>query len=143
MVNTLTQPILVILQLRRAAHIPLESNACTVAIAFDLVVEALARDLAAVQHNVVVEGRDGVFGDRGIGEVAGLELRGAPVETDVAVAAGEGALEGLAVESDVEGEVEFAVGVVFIVVWRVAVVARGWGGEDQVGGVGKGGGGRG
>lgn len=79
MVNTLTQTILISRQLRRAAHIPLERNSGARALAFNLVVEPLARGSAAVQHDVVVEGRDGVLWDRGVGEVAGLELRGAAV----------------------------------------------------------------
>jgi len=76
MVNTLAQAVLVGLQLGGAAHVPLERD---FGAAFDLVVEALARVLPAVQHDVVVEGRDGVFWDRGVGKLAGLELRGAAV----------------------------------------------------------------
>lgn len=126
MVNTLAQAILISLSLRRATNVPLESNLAAV----DLIVNALTRLLLAVEEQVVEERRDGVIRDGGVGEGVDLELRGAAVEADVAVAAGEGAGEGVAVELDGEGEVEFAVGVVFVVVWWVAEVAGCWRGED-------------
>jgi len=102
MVDALAQPLFIGVQLRRAPDIPLQRN---FTVAFDLVVNALARGFVAVEHEVVEEGRDGVFGDAGVGEVLDLELRGAAVEADVAVAAGEGAREGVAVELDGEGEI--------------------------------------
>lgn len=71
MVNALTQALLVGRQLGHTADIPLESN---FGAAFDLVVEALARGFFAVQHEVVEEGGDGVFGYRGVGELPDLEL---------------------------------------------------------------------
>ena len=127
MVNTLAQPRLVVFQLRAAAHVPLERDFRP---ALDLVVEALAGVFVGVEHEVVEEGRDGVLRDCAVGEAVYLELRGAAVQADVAVAAGEGAREGVTVELDTEGEVELAVGVVFVVVWWVAEVARGGRGED-------------
>jgi hypothetical protein len=125
-VNTLAQTVLVSRSLRRATDVPLE---CDLA-AFDLVVDPLTRLLLAVEEQVVEEWRDSVLRDGGVGEGVDLELRGAAVEADVAVAAGEGACEGVAVELDGEGEVEFAVRVVFVVVWWVAEVAGCWRGKD-------------
>lgn len=121
-VDTLAQTILIRRRLRRAANIPLERDLA----AFDLVVNALTRLLPPVEEQVVEERRDGVLRDAGVREGVDLELRGAAVEADVAVAAGESAREGVTVELDGEGEVEFAVGVVFIVVWWVAEVTGSW-----------------
>lgn len=118
MVNALAQTILIRLSLRRAANVPLESDFTAV----NLVVDALTRLFLPVQEKVVEERRDSVLRDSGVGEGVDLELRGAAVETDVAVAAGEGARERVAVELDGEGEIEFAVGVVFVVVWWIAEV---------------------
>lgn len=126
MVNTLAQPRLVVFQLRAAAHVPLERDFRP---ALDLVVEALAGVFVGVEHEVVEEGRDGVLRDCAVGEAVYLELRGAAVQADVAVAGGEDFARGAAVEGHGEGQVEFAVGVVLGVVWWVAVVAGGWGGE--------------
>lgn len=125
-VNTLAKPVFIRLSLRGTTDIPLVRDLAAV----DLVVNALTRLLLAVEERVVEERRDSVLGNAGVGEGVDLELRGAAVEADVAVAAGEGARERVAVELDAEGEVEFTVRVVFIVVWRVAEVAGGGRGED-------------
>ena len=126
MVNTLAQPILIRGSLCRAPNVPLERDFA----AIDLVVKALAGLLAAVEEQIIEERRDSVLGNVGVGEGVDLELRGAAIQANVAVAAGEGAGGRGAVELDGEGEVEFAVGVVFVVVWWVAEVAGSWGGED-------------
>lgn len=118
MVDTLAQTVFIRLSLRRAANVPLERDLA----AIDLVVNALTRLLPAVKEQVVEKRRDGVLRDAGVGEGVYLELRGAAVQADIAVAAGEGAREGVAVELDGEREIELAVGVVFVVVWWVAEV---------------------
>jgi hypothetical protein len=125
-VDTLAEPVFIGLSLRRAADVPLVRNLAAV----NLVVNPLAGLFLAVEEEVVEERRDGVLGNAGVGEGVDLELRGATVEADVAIAAGEGAREGVAVELDAEGEVKFAVGVVFVVVWWVAEVAGSGRGED-------------
>jgi hypothetical protein len=125
-VNTLAQPVFIRLSLRRAANVPLKSNLAAV----DLVVDALAGLLAAIEEQIIEERRDSVLRNGGVREGVDLELRGAAVQADVAVAAGEGAGGGGAVELDREGEVEFAVGVVFVVVWWVAEIAGCGRGED-------------
>ena len=125
-VDTLAQTILIRWSLRRTTDVPLERDLT----AADLVIDALARLLLSVKEEVVEERRDGVLRDAGVGERVDLELRGAAVQANVAVAAGEGACEGVAVELDGEGEVEFAVRVVFVVVWWVAEVAGCWRGKD-------------
>jgi hypothetical protein len=81
MVDALAQPLLVGFRLRRAADVPLQRN---FTVAFDLVVNALARGFVAIEHEVVEEGRDGVLRDAGVGEVLDLELGGAAVEADEA-----------------------------------------------------------
>lgn len=126
MVDTLAQTILIRLSLRRAANVPLESDFTAV----NLVVNALTRLFLPVQEQVVEERRNSVLRDTGIGEGVDLKLRGAAVQADVAVTASEGAREGVAVELYGEGEVEFAVGVVFVVVWWVAEVTGSWRGKD-------------
>jgi hypothetical protein len=126
MVNTLAQPILIRLSLRRAPNVPLESDFA----AIDLIVDPLAGLLLAVEEQVVEERRDSILRDGGVGEGVDLKLRGAAVQADVAVAAGEGAGGRGTVELDREGEVEFAVGVVFVVVWWVAEIAGCGRGED-------------
>ena len=88
-VDTLAQAVFIRLSLRRAANVPLERDLAAV----DLVVNALTRLLPAVKEQVVEERRDGVLRDAGVGEGVYLELRGAAVQADVAVAAGEGARE--------------------------------------------------
>ena len=126
MVDTLAQTILIRLSLRRAANVPLESDFTAV----NLVINALTRLFLPVQEQVVEERRNSVLRDTGIGEGVDLKLRGAAVQADVAVTASEGAREGVAVELYGEGEVEFAVGVVFVVVWWVAEVTGSWRGKD-------------
>ena len=131
-VDALAQAVFVGRRLRRATDVPFEGDLA----AFDLVVDPLTRLLLAVEEQVVEEWRDSVLRDGGVGEGVDLELRGAAVEADVAVAAGEGAGEGVAVELDGEWEVEFAVRVVFVIIWWVAEVTWCRRGKDQVGGVG-------
>lgn len=126
MVDTLAQTILIRLSLCRAANVPLESDFTAV----NLVVNALTRLFLPVQEKVVEERRNGVLRDTGVGEGVDLKLRGAAVQADVAVAASEGAREGVAVELYGEGEVEFAVRVVFVVVWWVAEVTGSWRRKD-------------
>lgn len=106
----------------RAADVPLVSDLGP----FNLVVDSLTRVLLAVDHEIVEEWRYRVLGNRGDGEPVDLVLRGAAVEAYVAVAAGEGAGRGDAEELDVEGEVDVAVGIVFVEVRWVAEVAGGW-----------------
>ena len=125
-VDTLAQTVFVRLSLSRAADVPLERDFAAV----DLIVNALARLLPAVEEEVVEERCYGVLWDGRVGEGVDLELRGAAVQADVAVAAREGAREGVTVELDAEGEVEFAVGVVFVVVWWVAEVTGRWRRKD-------------
>lgn len=115
-----------------AANVPLIRDGA----AGDLVEDALRRILAAIEIQVVEEGRDGVVGDVGGRELLGGELRGAVGEAEVAVGGGEGVGVGLRVDAHGKGEVDSAVAVVFVVADWVAEVAGGGGGENEVGGAG-------
>jgi len=130
MVDTAAQPLLVRGFLRRAAHVPLESNLRAGPLAFELVKDALARVLGAVQHEVVEEGGYRVFGDGAAGESVDLVLGGATVQADEAVGSREDEAGGGAVECHGEEEGEFVVGVVFVCVGDAAEVDGGGGGED-------------
>lgn len=105
---------------------------------FDLVPNALARGEVAVHVQVVKESGQHVVRKvcARVGELFGEELGGATVEGNVAVDAWVGAARGCAVESHVEGKVEFAVVVVVGLVGWAAEVAGGGAGEDEVFGVG-------
>jgi hypothetical protein len=118
-VNTLAEAGFVRIILPRAANVPLKCHFPTI----NLIVNPLARVLLAIQLEVVEERSDSVVWNARVGEPVILELRGAAVQADVAVTAGESALRGRAVELDGEGEVQLAVGVVFVVVCWVAEVA--------------------
>ena len=93
----------------------------------ELVENPLLRRRVSIQIQIVEEWGDGVVGERLGGEGLGFVLAGAFLDAEVAVCAAEALGGGLGVDVHGEGEVDFAVAVVFVCSLAGRRSRRGWG----------------